>query len=239
VAVVQDITDIKKLENMREQFVANVSHELKTPLTSIKGFSETLKYVEDKKNREKFLQIINDEADRLTRLINDILVLSNIEKQKQELIKEEIDLNELIEKVYCLVKKSAEDKNIKINIVEGKVPLLIGNKDKYNQMIINLIDNAIKYTEPNGEVNIGTKQDKDNIIFWVEDTGVGISKEHLDRIFERFYRVDKARSRAEGGTGLGLAIVKHIVLGINGKIEVKSEPKKGTKFIVKIPLSII
>ncbi len=106
-------------------------------------------------------------------------------------------------------------------------------------MIINLIDNAIKYTEPNGEVNIGTKQDKDNIIFWVEDTGVGISKEHLDRIFERFYRVDKARSRAEGGTGLGLAIVKHIVLGINGKIEVKSEPKKGTKFIVKIPLSII
>ncbi|AVQ47222.1 two-component system histidine kinase PnpS [Clostridium botulinum] len=239
VAVVQDITDIKKLENMREQFVANVSHELKTPLTSIKGFSETLKYVEDKKNREKFLQIINDEADRLTRLINDILVLSNIEKQKQELIKEEIDLNELIEKVYCLVKKSAEDKNIKINIVEGKVPLLIGNKDKYNQMIINLVDNAIKYTEPNGEVNIGTKQDKDNIIFWVEDTGVGISKEHLDRIFERFYRVDKARSRAEGGTGLGLAIVKHIVLGINGKIEVKSEPKKGTKFIVKIPLSII
>ncbi len=203
VAVVQDITDIKKLENMREQFVANVSHELKTPLTSIKGFSETLKYVEDKKNREKFLQIINDEADRLTRLINDILVLSNIEKQKQELIKEEIDLNELIEKVYCLVKKSAEDKNIKINIVEGKVPLLIGNKDKYNQMIINLIDNAIKYTEPNGKVNIGTKQDKDNIIFWVEDTGVGISKEHLDRIFERFYRVDKARSRAEGGTGLG------------------------------------
>jgi len=224
---------------MREQFVANVSHELKTPLTSIKGFSETLKYVEDKKNREKFLQIINDEADRLTRLINDILVLSNIEKQKQELIKEEINLNELIEKVYCLVKKSAEDKNIKINIVGEKVSVLIGNKDKYNQMIINLIDNAIKYTEPNGEINIGTKQDKDNIIFWVEDTGVGISKEHLDRIFERFYRVDKARSRAEGGTGLGLAIVKHIVLGINGKIEVKSEPKKGTKFIVKIPLSII
>ncbi|AVP66001.1 PAS domain-containing sensor histidine kinase [Clostridium botulinum] len=239
VAVVQDITDIKKLENMREQFVANVSHELKTPLTSIKGFSETLKYVEDKKNREKFLQIINDEADRLTRLINDILVLSNIEKQKQELIKEEINLNELIEKVYCLVKKSAEDKNIKINIVGEKVSVLIGNKDKYNQMIINLIDNAIKYTEPNGEINIGTKQDKDNIIFWVEDTGVGIPKEHLDRIFERFYRVDKARSRAEGGTGLGLAIVKHIVLGINGKIEVKSEPKKGTKFIVKIPLSII
>ncbi len=120
-----------------------------------------------------------------------------------------------------------------------KVPLLIGNKDKYNQMIINLVDNAIKYTEPNGYVSIGTKQDKGNIVFWVEDTGVGISEEHLDRIFERFYRVDKARSRAEGGTGLGLAIVKHIVLSINGKIEVKSEPKKGTKFIVKIPLSII
>ncbi|MCR1935461.1 two-component system histidine kinase PnpS [Clostridium tepidum] len=238
VAVVQDITDIKKLESMREQFVANVSHELKTPLTSIKGFSETLKYVDDKKNREKFLQIINDEADRLTRLINDILVLSNIEKQKQELVQEEIDLNELIEKVYYLVKKSADDKNIKINIVGEKVPLLIGNKDKYNQMIINLVDNAIKYTELNGVVNVGTKQDKNSIIFWVEDTGVGIPKEHLDRIFERFYRVDKARSRAEGGTGLGLAIVKHIVLSINGKIEVESEPQKGTKFQVKIPLNL-
>ncbi|EJO5347955.1 HAMP domain-containing protein [Clostridium botulinum] len=239
VAVVQDITDIKKLENMREQFVANVSHELKTPLTSIKGFSETLKYVEDKKNKEKFLQIINDEADRLTRLINDILVLSNIEKQKQDSVKEEIDLNKLIEKVYYLVKKSAEDKRIKINIVGEKVPVLIGNKDKYNQMIINLVDNAIKYTESNGVVNIGIKKHGDNIIFWVQDTGVGISKEHLDRIFERFYRVDKARSRQEGGTGLGLAIVKHIVLSINGEIEVESEPKKGTKFIVTIPLNII
>ncbi len=115
--------------------------------------------------------------------------------------------------------------------------MLIGNKDKYNQMIINLVDNAIKYTELNGVVNIRTKQDKNNILFWVEDTGVGISKEHLDRIFERFYRVDKARSRAEGGTGLGLAIVKHIVLSINGTIEVESEPKKGTKFKVKIPLN--
>ncbi|WP_251860363.1 two-component system histidine kinase PnpS [Clostridium sp. Marseille-Q2269] len=239
VAVVQDITDIKKLENIREQFVANVSHELKTPLTSIKGFSETLKYVDDKKNRDKFLQIINDEADRLTRLINDILVLSNIEKQKQELIKEEIDLNELIEKVYYLVKKSAQDKNIQINIIGERIPLLMGNKDKYNQMIINLVDNAIKYTEPNGVVNIGTKKDNNNIMFWVEDTGVGISKEHLDRIFERFYRVDKARSRAEGGTGLGLAIVKHIVLSINGKIEIESEPKKGTKFTVRIPLKAL
>lgn len=235
VAVVQDITDIKRLENMRTQFVANVSHELKTPLTSIKGFAETLRYVDDFKNKEKFLNIINDEADRLTRLINDTLTLSHIENSIENK-EEEIDVNFIIKDVYCLVKNSAEKKNIKIVILGDKVPNLKGDSDRFKQMLINLVDNAIKYSDNNGIVKIGTKLENNDCIIWVEDKGVGISKEHIDRIFERFYRVDKARSRVQGGTGLGLAIVKHIVMSLNGDIRVESEIGEGSKFILKIPI---
>ncbi|GAA0734638.1 two-component system histidine kinase PnpS [Clostridium oceanicum] len=238
VAVVQDVTDIKRLEKMREQFVANVSHELKTPLTSIKGFAETLKYVENKDTREKFLKIINDEAERLTRLIQDILVLSNIEKNKNTEEMQTFNINDLIEDVLYLVKKSADNKSISIFLNKDDLPNIKGYKDKYKQLVINLIDNAIKYTEPEGRVIVTTNLDNtsNNIVLVVEDTGVGIPKKYLDRIFERFYRIDKARSRSEGGTGLGLAIVKHIVISINGKIEVQSEPNKGSKFIIRIPI---
>ncbi|WP_027623338.1 two-component system histidine kinase PnpS [Clostridium lundense] len=234
VAVVQDVTDIKKLENIRSQFVANVSHELKTPLTSIKGFAETLRYVEDENNKEKFLNIINDEAERLTRLINDILILSDIENRK-EIKEENIDVNKNIEDVWYLMKNSADKKNIEIYIKEDDVPHIIGDSDKLKQMIINLVDNAIKYTEDGGKVTIGTETQNNKVIIWVQDTGVGIPKEHIDRLFERFYRVDKARSRAQGGTGLGLAIVKHIVLGFDGTINVDSEVGKGSKFIITLP----
>lgn len=238
VAVVQDITDIKKLENMRSQFVANVSHELKTPLTSIKGFAETLKYVEDYETRKKFLDIINDEAERLTRLINDILVLSHIEQHKEG--KEEIvDINEVVNNVYNLMHNTAENKKIKLQVIGEKMPKILGDEDRFKQMLINLVDNAIKYSEEGDCVFIGTKFDCENYILCVEDTGVGMSKEHLERIFERFYRIDKARSRAQGGTGLGLAIVKHIVLSFNGKIDVESELGKGTKFTIKIPFKKI
>jgi two-component system, OmpR family, phosphate regulon sensor histidine kinase PhoR len=237
VAVVQDISDIKRLENMRSQFVANVSHELKTPLTSIKGFAETLKYVQDAEKRIKFLDIINDEADRLTRLINDILTLSSLEQHKFEK-KEVIDINAIIDDVYNLMKNTAESKNITLS-VEGKtLPSIMGDTDKFKQMLINLVDNAIKYSGNNAAVTIGTDSDKNKCILWVKDTGVGMSKEHLSRIFERFYRVDKARSRTEGGTGLGLAIVKHIVLSLNGNIKVESEPSKGTNFIIELPIKI-
>lgn len=234
VAVVNDITDIKRLENMRSQFVANVSHELKTPLTSIKGFAETLKYVDDPVNREKFLDIINDEADRLTRLINDILTLSNIENEIDEKV-EEIKVNDIVKDVYYLMKNTADKKNIRLLTAVEDVPNLFGNSDRFKQMIINLVDNAIKYTDNNGTVKVGTKYENKECIIWVEDTGVGIPKEHIGRLFERFYRVDKARSRVQGGTGLGLAIVKHIVMVFNGIIEVESEVNKGSKFVVKIP----
>lgn len=238
VAVVQDITDIKRLENMRSQFVANVSHELKTPLTSIKGFAETLKYVEDASTRDKFLDIINDEAERLTRLINDILILSYIE-QHREGKHEKININEVIEEVYNLMRNIAETKRVTIEIIGKELPDILGDRDRLKQMIINLVDNAIKYSEENDKVSIGTEVYDNNCVIWVEDTGVGMSKEHLDRVFERFYRIDKARSRAQGGTGLGLAIVKHIVLSFNGTIDVKSKLGVGTKFTINIPLKKI
>jgi two-component system phosphate regulon sensor histidine kinase PhoR len=234
VAVVHDITDMKRLENMRTEFVANVSHELKTPLTSIKGFAETLMYVEDSKNKERFLNIINDEAERLTRLINDILILSDIETHIDEK-SENIDVNGTIKDIYYLIQQTADKKRIKLNIVGNDVSNLYGNTDRFKQMIINLVDNAIKYSEEGDSVFIGTKIEKNCCVIWVEDTGIGIPKENISRLFERFYRVDKARSRARGGTGLGLAIVKHIVIAFNGTIEVESEIGKGSKFIVKIP----
>lgn len=235
VAVVQDITDIKRLENIRSQFVANVSHELKTPLTSIKGFAETLKYVEDTVTKDKFLNIINDEAERLTRLINDILILSDIENNR-EVKMEPVNINQAVRDVYYLMKNTADAKNITLTLQGGDVPPISGTEDKVKQMLINLVDNAVKYSENGDRVYIGTEIENEACILWVEDTGPGIPKEHIPRLFERFYRVDKARSRAKGGTGLGLAIVKHIVLGLNGTIEVKSELGIGSKFTVRIPL---
>ncbi|MBU3141953.1 two-component system histidine kinase PnpS [Clostridium sp. CF012] len=236
VAVVQDITEVKKLEIMRTQFVANVSHELKTPLTSIKGFAETLKYVDDADTKEKFLNIINEEAERLTRLISDILILSHIEQQK-EVKKEKIDVNKIIRDVYNLMKNMSDVKKIHLTIQEQNIKTLIGDADRFKQMLINLVGNAINYSETGDSVCIGMESKKDRFILWVEDTGVGIDKKQIPRIFERFYRVDKARSRSNGGTGLGLAIVKHIVLQLNGKIYVESELGKGSKFIVEIPYS--
>lgn len=235
VAVVQDVTEIKKLENIRSQFVANVTHELKTPLTSIRGFAETLKYVEDRETKDKFLNIINDESDRLTRLINDILALSHIENSNNMKL-ENISINEMLEDIVYLMENSAKDKNIELFIVGDKVQPIKGDRDRFKQMMINLVDNGIKYTEEGGKVYIGAKKEDNNCIVWVEDTGVGISKEHVERLFERFYRVDKARSRSQGGTGLGLAIVKHIVLGFGGTINIESEEGKGSKFIIRIPI---
>ena len=234
VAVVQDISEVKRLENMRTQFVANVSHELKTPLTSIKGFAETLKYVDDAATKEKFLNIINEEAERLTRLITDILTLSHIEQQKK-VKKQIINVNIIVEDVYNLMKNTADLKGINLSMEQQSVDTLIGDADRFKQMLINLVDNAINYSEIGNSVIIGTKRKDDKCILWVKDTGVGIAKQQIPRLFERFYRVDKARSRSKGGTGLGLAIVKHIVLEFNGKIYVESQLGIGSNFIVEIP----
>lgn len=231
VITVQDITDIKRLENMRSQFVANVSHELKTPITSIKGFAETLMYVEDDKTRKKFLDIIYKESERLTRLINDILVLSKIESEVGR-IEEEFYPNNEIEDVVSMVKNFANSKNTKIILEESNNYLLYGDKDKFLQLVLNLVENGVKYSNEGSTVIIRSYNEDDVYILEVEDNGIGIPKEDLPRIFERFYRVDKARKGE--GTGLGLAIVKHIVKCFNGDIDIQSEVGVGSKFTVKI-----
>ncbi|MGG7143734.1 ATP-binding protein [Clostridium nigeriense] len=231
VVTVLDITDIKRLENMRSQFVANVSHELKTPLTSIKGFAETLKYVEDNNTRNKFLDIIDKEAERLTTLINDILILSNIENSNK-MKEEEFNPSEVIEDVINMFVNNFNNKEVKICFEDKGTKILIGDRDKFYQMMLNLVENAIKYSNDSVKINIKTYENKDYAYVEVEDNGMGIPKEDLPRIFERFYRVDK--SRAKGGTGLGLAIVKHITKMFNGEIYVDSILNKGTKFTIKI-----
>ena len=231
VVTVLDITDIKRLENIRSQFVANVSHELKTPLTSIKGFAETLKYVEDTSTREKFLDIIDKEAERLTSLINDILILSNIENSNK-MIEDEFTPSEVIEDVINMFTTNVNKKEVIINYEGNKSVVLIGDKDKFFQMMLNLVENAIKYSASKTIIKINSYERGGYYFIIVEDNGIGIPKEDLPRIFERFYRVDK--SRAKGGTGLGLAIVKHIVKIFNGEIYVKSVLNEGTKFTIKL-----
>lgn len=235
--LIQDITRIKKLEVMRSEFAANVSHELKTPLTSIKGFAETLKMVKDDETRNKFLDIIYVESERLTRLINDILTLSEIENKDAALYFEKINITELMKDIEKIIEPAAKFKNISMEFKLDDEDIFVnGDSDKFKQMIINLVDNAVKYTNENGWVKVSlTKNDKIAVIK-VSDNGIGIDEKYIPRIFERFYRVDKARSRKIGGTGLGLAIVKHTVILMNGTIDVKSKLGQGSTFTVNLPL---
>jgi two-component system phosphate regulon sensor histidine kinase PhoR len=239
IIIIQDITEIKKLENIRSEFVANVSHELKTPLTSIKGFVETLKAgaIEDNDTAIRFLNIIEDEADRLNRLISDILSLSVLENKKIKAIYEIINTADKIEEIVSLLQSQAVCKNINLNArVEADISKLMGDPDQFKQMLINIVDNAVKYTPEGGNIEVKAYNSGNDVIISVKDNGIGIPKEHISRLFERFYRVDKARSRNVGGTGLGLAIVKHIVMQFDGKIEVHSQIDKGTEFILSIPV---
>lgn len=234
---IEDISERVRAENMRKDFVANVSHELKTPLTSISGFAETLKLNEniDKETRNRFLTIIDGEANRLRRLIEDILTLSFIENDKKE-EKEAINLYSVYRRVEDMLMISARTKNISLNCDADETIKIAANADYVKQIILNLVDNAIKYTPENGDVNVKIFADKDDAVIKVSDTGMGIPKEDQARIFERFYRVDKARSREIGGTGLGLAITKHIAMNLGGTISVESELEKGSTFTVRIPM---
>lgn len=237
---IENITEIVKLENMRRDFVANVSHELKTPLTSINGFVETLIINEDlpSDKRNRFLAIIQKESDRLKRLIEDILLLSSIES-KNNLVTENVLLYNVFKEVYEMISYIADSKHIKIyyNFEDENVAIQAYG-DYIKQLFLNLIDNAIKYTPEGGTVIINQFTRNDEITIEVIDNGVGIPKEDQDKIFQRFYRVDKARSRSVGGTGLGLAITKHIVNSLQGNISVESKLGEGSKFIVTIPTKI-
>ncbi|MCM3572162.1 MULTISPECIES: two-component system histidine kinase PnpS [Mesobacillus] len=235
--VFHDITELKKLEQIRKDFVANVSHELKTPITSIKGFSETLLdgAMNDKAALEAFLEIILKESDRLQLLIQELLDLSKIEQQGFRLTIGEVDLIKEANEVIEILKGKAAQKDILLKLGQsGDSAVIEGDADRLKQVLINLVSNAITYTPNGGRVEITLSGQEDSVSVVVKDSGIGIEKSEITRIFERFYRVDRARSRNSGGTGLGLAIVKHIVEAHKGHIEVDSQIGKGTTFTIKL-----
>ncbi len=235
--VIHDITEIRRLEVVRSDFVANVSHELKTPLTSIKGFVETLLEgaLEDKENNRNFLRIIMEHADRLNVLVDDLLSLAHLESKEITIEKKEFNLRGQLEEVIFGFSSQLKKKNVEIENELAENILLTADKNRIQQVFTNLIDNAIKFNKENGSVRVYGQESDNNLKIFVEDTGVGIPEKDIPRIFERFYRVDKARSRALGGTGLGLSIVKHIVELHNGSVGVESTEGFGSKFWFILP----
>jgi len=237
--VLYDVTRLNKLEEVRRDFVANVSHELKTPITSIKGFVETLLdgALKDPIGAEKFLKIVNKQADRLAAIIDDLLTLSRVEEEaKARTLPMEVEkLDRIIKDAVEVCSYKAGEKLIKINIECDAEMSANVNAALLEQALVNLVDNAIKYSSEEGTIEVEVKRLGGNIIIKVRDHGVGIEKTHLSRIFERFYRVDKGRSRQLGGTGLGLSIVKHIALIHKGDVGVESTPAEGSTFSITIP----
>jgi two-component system phosphate regulon sensor histidine kinase PhoR len=239
VLVFHDITEIKRLERVRKDFVANVSHELRTPLTSIKGYIEALLdgVKDDPKQCLEFLQILQKHANRLNNLIADLLILSQIESGRYHWKQEQVKVADLVERAISILKPIAENKRQTISVlIPSNLELLVGDPEKLIQVLINVLDNAIKYTPENGKISLEVKQAGDTIEIAVSDSGIGIPKKDLSRIFERFYRVDQARSRELGGTGLGLSIVKHIIEAHGGKVSVESELRKGSRFVLTLPV---
>ena len=239
-AIVEDITELRRLEQVRTDFAANVSHELKTPLTSIRGFVETLQAgaIDNPEMAHKFLNIIQMETERLTRLINDILSISKLESGNDEVATERIRLDKKAYDVCEMLSIHAQEKEVTLNYRLNSEPVyIIGNPDRVEQLLINLTENAIKYNKPGGSVTVQVFKSDSEANITISDTGIGIAEENLPRLFERFYRVDKGRSRQMGGTGLGLAIVKHIVRSMNGEIEVHSKLGEGTEFLITLPLA--
>ncbi len=236
VLLVEDITEATKHEEMRRSFVANVTHELKTPLTSIKGYVETIKNnnITDKSKIDRFMDIIEIESNRLKTLIDDILMLSEIETIEAN--KGLVNINEVVDEVKDIMQNISLNNSIAIKYsCQDNIEVYL-DKNRIKQLLINLIDNAIKYNKENGEVSVCVTSANDELKIVVEDTGIGIDEKHINRVFERFYRVDKSRSRDLGGTGLGLAIVKHIVISLHGKVNIESKLGFGTKVNVNIPL---
>jgi two-component system phosphate regulon sensor histidine kinase PhoR len=241
IAVFHDITELKKLENIRAEFVANVSHELKTPLTAIKGFVETLKTSakDDPVSLERFLDIIDKQARHLENLVNDLLILSSIEFKEIKMNFMAEPLNKIVHSVMLLQKKNIEDKGHQVTLdIPIDLPKVLVDRQRMEQVFLNLLDNAVKFTPPGGKISIQAQWEKPYVRVEVRDNGVGIPAEHLSRVFERFYRVDRARSREAGGTGLGLAIVRQIISAHQGKIEVESASELGSTFRIFLPCQI-
>lgn len=237
IAVIQDITEHVKLDNMRKEFVADVSHELKTPITSIMGYADTLLEGEyDDVTRNKFLNVIASEARRMAKLVTDLLSLSRYDNNKISVEKTEFDLGELVKKCQEKLEIEISKKHHKVeNLVTANVPLVYADKSGIERVVLNILSNSIKYTKENGSIKIYVGFVYNDAYIKIIDNGIGIPEKDLTRIFERFYRVDKARSRELGGTGLGLSIAKEILNQNNGSIDIKSEVGKGTEVVIRVP----
>lgn len=234
VIVFHDVSEVRSLEKIKKDFIINASHELRTPLTSIKGFLELAE--KEPNNNLKYIEIISRNTERIINIINDLLKLSKLESTSSILSKEDVNINDLILNNLILFEQRIQDKGLSLELdLTTEEPLIIPmDKLKIEEVIINLIDNAIKYTET-GTIHISSRKNNGNVNIIIRDTGIGIPEKYYSRIFERFYVVDKARSRKTGGTGLGLAIVKHIIQLHQGKIDVASTLGKGTEFIITLP----
>ena len=238
VLIFHDITELRRLEKVRQDFVANVSHELRTPVSTIRGYAETLLEgaLEDKAHAREFLRIIYDDAERLTKLINDLLDLSRVESGKMKLALEEGALEAVIDRVLAGMNKEAGKNSVTLKKdVSSRLAGIRIDEAAIAQVLLNLVENAVKYNKAGGSVTVGARETPRSIEVSVSDTGIGIPQEDIPRIFERFYRVDKARSRDLGGTGLGLSIVKHIIQAHGGDITVESKVGSGSSFRFTLP----
>lgn len=231
--------DIIKNAKLRQEFTANVSHELKTPLTVISGYSELIENgMTGEEDTIRFSKEIHRNSTRLLTLINDILRLSELDSGEQNTPMEDVDLCELSNNCISMLQMNAEKHNVTLDL-KGPHLTVFANRQMLEEMIYNLCDNGIRYNKPNGKVEVLIRENNENVIFMVSDTGIGISEENINRIFERFYRVDKSRSKQTGGTGLGLAIVKHIAEQMNAQIQIDSELDKGTTITILFPKNVL
>lgn len=233
--ILRDLTDLRRLETVRRDFVANVSHELRTPLSSIKAMAETLidGAMNDPEVCEHFLETIIRESDRLVRISADLLDLSRVESRP--VLKKEVELAALVLELTNRMEQNAEDAGIMLTVDVAPPLVAPCDADEIAQVLVNLLDNAIKYTPRGGAVKVVARAESSDLVFSIEDTGIGILQQDIPRLFERFYRADKARSRASGGTGLGLSIVKHIVERHGGRVWVESEYNSGSTFKFALP----
>ncbi len=239
IAILYDTTDLERLEQVRKDFVANVSHEMRTPLAGIIGYAETLLdgALEDKENNRRFLNIIHSNAVRLNSIASDLLVLSELESRVDPPEAARIAVREVIDSVLAIVASEASSRRVALIREEIEDVDVMGSRLRLEQAVLNLVANAIKFNQPGGEVRIRAVTEDGKVSITIADTGVGIPSQDLPRIFERFYRVDKGRSRQVGGTGLGLTIVKHVIERMSGTIEVQSRLREGSTFTAHLPLA--
>jgi len=238
VAVLRDLTETERMEKTRRDFIANVSHELRTPLTSIQGYAETLLDGAGENNHSReFLEIIRKNASRMSRLTEDLLTLARVESGEQRFDRQPVTPSELLHDAVESFQEVTRAHGIELQVEDSAEHVVSADREAIHQVFSNLIDNAVKYAASGGRLILGARPAARRVEFYVRDFGVGIPSEHLPRLFERFYRVDKARSRESGGTGLGLAIAKHIVLAHGGTIRAESELNHGSVFLFTLPLA--